>query len=524
MSTSRPMRPLTTDVTIRRAGPGPGGWCDLVPGPGEPYQEPVPAGQSLACLWHLSDLHLCDAESPARMEYLDRFSDPDSPFRDLLGDVGTYRPQEILTVQVAAAMLDVVNAVTEGPVTGRPVDAVLLTGDLTDNAQSNELDWYCRLVEGGTISPRSGHPQLSSWVGATDPCTWDERYWHPDGPPAGVEPDLPTRRFGFPSMPGLVTAARRDVTSPGLPAPWISVHGNHDALLQGTVPADEDLRALAAGSQRVVGLAAGDLPAVAAEAIAPTGPARYVHAVSSPRRPIVPDPARALLGPTDFAHATRKGSPAERVRNYFSVDAGQVRVIALDTVNPHGGWQGSLDSDQLAWLVRTLHAARDQYVVVASHHPSPTLTNPYAPAGSLPRVLGPEVVAVLLAHRNVVAWIGGHVHHHAARRHGDDRHGFWELTTASLIDWPQQSRVVELIRVHDRGRPEIAIVSTVADHAGPIPWRAASLADPHGLASISRVLAANDYRLRGTSLRGLRLESSAAVRNTVWRLPDPMAS
>ena len=60
---------------------------------------------------------------------------------------------------------------------------------------------------------------------------------------------------------------------------------------------------------------------------------------------------------------------------------GRLRLIALDTVNPHGGWQGSLDETQFAWLCDELDAAADRHVVIASHHPSFTLTNDYAPDG-----------------------------------------------------------------------------------------------------------------------------------------------
>ena len=69
---------------------------------------------------------------------------------------------------------------------------------------------------GGTISPRSGDDARSSWVGATDAATWDERYWHPDGPPAGVEPDRPTPpvRLSDDSRASS-EAARRDVTLAG---------------------------------------------------------------------------------------------------------------------------------------------------------------------------------------------------------------------------------------------------------------------------------------------------------------------
>lgn len=516
--TDRALPGTTTDRTIHRGDASPLGWRELGYGEGEPHQQPVPSGEPLAVLWHLSDLHVCDAESPGRQEYLDRFSDPDSEYREELGDIGTYRPQEILTVQVAATMVATVNGHRHGPASGAPVDAVLLTGDVTDNAQRNELAWYQGVVAGGTVVPASGDPLRSSWVGSTA-APWDERYWHPDGAPAGSEPDRPTRVYGYPGIPGLVEAARRPVESPGFAMPWITVHGNHDLLLQGTVPADAGTRALVTGDARITGLAPGQTPLIVHEAIPRTGPARYTHEDSSPRTPIAADPRRDFVDDGTFAEVTRD---AEGPR-WFARDVGALRLIALDTVNPHGGWQGSIDDEQLAWLRAELEAARHRYVVIASHHPSPTLTNDWAPDGAPRRVLGEELVATLLAHRNVIAWIAGHIHAHAALRHGDATGGFWEVTTSSLIDWPQQGRILEFLRVQDAGTPEIAIVSTVVDHAGSPSWDAGALDDPANLASISRALAANDYRLRESSLRGLVLDSSPEVRNVVWRVPDPLA-
>jgi metallophosphoesterase (TIGR03767 family) len=521
----RAARGLATDTTrarIERGPDGPGGWRDLRGEVGEHYQQEPPSGEVLGCIWHLSDIHLCDAESPARLEYLDRYSDPDSPHRDDLGDIGTYRPQEALTVQVAVAMVEAVNANQHGPTTGAPIGAVLLTGDLTDNAQLNELSWYQRVVEGGVISPRSGAPELSSWVGATDPRTWDERYWHPDGPPSGVEPDRPTRVFGYPAIPGLVAAARADVTSPGLALPWISVYGNHDGLLQGTVPIDDELRALAVGGWRIAGLPEGATPLLTAAAIAAIGPASYVHDGTSPRVAVAPDPARVLVEGNEFARTTRPEA-GDDATLYFARDLGRLRVIALDTINPYGGWQGSLSRSQFEWLVRELDDSSDRYVVITSHHPSPTLLNAHRAAGAEERVLGAEVVSTLLAYPHVIAWIAGHVHFHAAIRHGDEERGFVELTTSSLIDWPQQGRILEFVRVADQGRREIAIISTVVDHAAPAEWSHGSLDDPVNLAAISRALAANDYRLREGSRRGLLLESSPEMRNVVWRVPDPFA-
>ena len=507
----------TTARTIVRGSATAAGWRMLEYGPAEGRLEPAPSGEVVGCLWHLSDPHVCDCESPARLEYLDRYSDPDSAYREELGDIGTYRPQEALTVHVAVTMVATVNASTIGPTTASPVDAVVITGDLTDNAQRNELDWYQAVLEGGTIAPRSGG-QGSSWVGATNSDAWDERYWHPDGSPAGFERDRPTRLFGYPTIPRLVEASRADVRSPGLAIPWLSVYGNHDGLAQGTVPVDDVLRELARGSARITGLPSGLMPRAVAEAISEVGPARYLQDDTSPRIEIAPDPARAFTASGEFAGVTRGhvGAP-----NYFVSDLGDLRVVALDTINPHGGWQGSLDEEQLDWLDTELSAAQGRYVVIASHHPSPTLVNAYAPTGAGPRVLGPRVVSLLLEHSNVIAWLAGHVHFHAAGYHGNDQRGFWELTTASLIDWPQQGRILEFVRVRDRGRPQIAIVSTVVDHGAPPQWSASALSDVANLASISRSLAANDYRLRAGSLRGLRLHSAPDVRNVVWRAPDP---
>jgi len=509
----------TLDVTISRGLEGPGGWQDLTTAAGEAHLGPIPPGQSLGCLWHLSDLHLCDAESPARLEYLDRLADPDSPYRAELGDVGTYRPQEILTAHVAVAMVETVNACRVGPVTGAKVDGVVITGDLTDNAQGNELHWYQRIVEGGTVSPRSGDPMASSWVGSRQ-APWDERYWHPDGPPPGEQSDLPTRVHGYPQIPGLVEAARDDLHSPGLAVPWISVPGNHDALLQGTVPADDRLRFLAVGSERITGLPAGVDPLSTHEAIPGTGPARYLDDERSPRTPIPADPARVLLADGEFAEVTR-GEPDGPA--YFAADLQALRIIVLDTVNPHGGWQGSIDAAQLDWLAAELEAARDRYVVVASHHPSPSMTNDWAPPGAPPRIMGSQVVDLLLEHPQVIAWLAGHIHAHGFIVHGRDGNGFVELTTASLIDWPQQGRILEFVRTTVQGRACIAIISTVMNHLAPVDWRAGDLGDHRRLAAISRALAANDYQLRDGSIRSLILESFPEARNNSWLIADPHA-
>ncbi|QTE28171.1 metallophosphoesterase [Pengzhenrongella sicca] len=518
----------TAERTLAPAAPGALGWRDLEPAPGETHHGSPPraGGRVLAALVHLSDLHLCDAESPARQEHLDHLGDPGGPYAPRLGRIGTYRPQEILTVQVAVAALRSVHRLDSAPLTGAPLDALVVTGDLTDNAQRNELRWYTELLAGRAVTPRSGDPARSSWVGAPS-TVWRPYFWHPDGSPDAGPADLPTLRYGYPQVPGLVEAARAAVRSPGAPVPWYSVHGNHDALLQGTVAPDGALHRLAIGSARVVGLGPRQTPLVALEAAAPQGPARYALDPAAPRERVVADPERALLGAGEFdaTHASRGAGQHGPGRvagagNAWACDVGQVRLIAIDTVNPHGGWQGSLDETQLQWLAERLDEANDRYVVVASHHPSWTLTNAFAPPGAPRRVLADEVLALLLDHPGVLAWVAGHVHAHSRLWHpAPDRDGgLLEVTTSSLIDWPQQFRVLELVR---EPGGTIAVASTVVDHRGGPGPGGGAIEEQDTLASLSRTLAANDYRARDDPRLLAAAAGRPSDRNAVWRMPDP---
>jgi len=173
-------------------------------------------GEVIAAIAHLSDLHLCDAESPARQEYLFRHSLPGAPYRRHLDHVGGFRPQEFLTAPVAIQMIDAINAVGSGVATGRPFDAAIITGDITDNAQQNEFDWYRRIVGGGEVLAISGDPTESSWVGAPA-AVFHESYWHPERHPNGT--DLWVDRFGFPFVDGVLAASRQRLSSRGLDAP-----------------------------------------------------------------------------------------------------------------------------------------------------------------------------------------------------------------------------------------------------------------------------------------------------------------
>ena len=119
--------------------------------------------------------------------------------RDVVGYIGTYRAQEILTTQVLASMVDAINEIEKGPLTNSKIEAVVVTRDMTDNAQKNEANWYINTLNGGQVKPVSGNKEKSEWVGSFN-VDYDVCYWHPDGAPNGKELDRPIAKFGFPKI------------------------------------------------------------------------------------------------------------------------------------------------------------------------------------------------------------------------------------------------------------------------------------------------------------------------------------
>ena len=67
--------------------------------------------------------------------------------------------------------------------------------------------------------------------------------------------------------------------------------------------------------------------------------------------------------------------------------------------------------------------------------------------------------------------------------------GFWEITTASCIDFPQQQQLIELV---DNRDGTMSVFTTAMDHASDAVWAAGDYSQ-RGLASLSRQLSANDW-------------------------------
>ena len=513
----------TTARTLTKGPAGRGGYRPLVVSPGEQHTlrtdlgiEPsagrVGRRKALIAFAQLSDVHVVDAQSPMRVEFTDRVDDP-SPLPPTGVFTSAYRPHEMLTGQIADAMVRQLNAIGRGPVTGKPLALAIQTGDNSDNSQANEVRWNIDLLDGGSVRVDSG--DLARYEGVADDnfLYYDPAYWHPHGTPALRKDDVMRSRYGFPVVPGLLGAARRTFTATGLDMPWFTAFGNHDGLAQGNFPLTLQLNQVATGPLKLVSAPGGLSPSELLAALQSgdvLGVIRSLALTPAVRR-VTPDAGRRLLSRREVveAHFHTTSTPVghgftaeNRAQGtaYYTFDRGRCRFVVLDTVNPNGYADGSLDATQFAWLEQVLADSADRVVMVFSHHTSSTMTNALVGTGgdTEQRVTGPAVLERLLGHREVVAWINGHTHRNQVTAHTrPEGGGLWEINTASHIDWPQQSRLIE---VADNRDGTLSIFTTMVDHAGPPTG--GSTTDAPALAGLGRELAANDPQNRTDSGRG----------------------
>jgi metallophosphoesterase (TIGR03767 family) len=501
------------------------GWRPLTLDKHEGYQgdTPTAVSRSLINIVHVTDTHICDAQSPARVEYLDRFADPHHPLSKKIGSlVGTYRAQESLTTQVLESAIQSINRIEITPITKRKIDVVLVTGDVTDNAQQNELSWFTTLLNGGMVRPDSGNRSL--WEGVGGSLFYSPFFWHPHGTPKSEIESYPVSLYGFPIIPELLDAVRDPFYASGLNAYWLAVHGNHDALLQGTVVPDEMLRSEAVKNRKIFELE-DEEALIALSNVTEVGPASYPVSDKVISVEVSPDQSRDFLQPESwngnfYREDEDNGITMDEIgtsKRYWRKDFEAITILALDTVNPNGGWQGSIDQAQMNWLEDELESLRHKYVVITSHHPLHDLINGYSLTDI--RVLRDEIEALLMRHPQVIAWVCGHSHRNRMTYFGPDHHhGFWQIETSSLIDWPQQCRIIEIFTDQF---DQVWIANTAINHLGTIlpDYDRPKLDEVQDLAGLSRALAANDWQRRSGEFSIDKNEGSLFDRNGIVVLP-----
>jgi len=392
----------------------------------------VSGGRRLGLLAHLTDAHVIDEESPARVPFLRRLGPPFN---------STFRPQEALSKRVLAGAMSSISGL--GP------DAVIQGGDLIDNAQHNELAWAQALLRGGPVDPRSGSPAYEGVQSAANP---DPFYYRPD--------------VDAPRHPGLLAAAVRPFTGPGTTAPVYAVLGDHDVLVQGVLPPSPQTRAIALGSSAVWDLPSGlTLPAglslspAGTQAPSPDSLARpglleelIERLRAAPSVTVAPDPMREELSLGGVLDALRAGggSGSGPLLDY-SFDVGErLRVVVLDLVRREGGSGGLVHAGQARRLEAELAAAGGRWVIVVSHQPLASSAG------------GETLLAVLDRDPRVLCALSGHTHRNRITPRPGPGGGYWLISTCSLIDWPQQLRA---LRVIEHGPGRATIETWMIDHA-----------------------------------------------------------
>jgi hypothetical protein len=215
-----------------------------------------------------------------------------------------------------------------------------------------------------------------------------------------------------------------------------------------------------------------------------------------------------------------------------------LRFVVLDTVTDECGSafcsEGSVDDAQFEWLKGEIDAAegRGHYVIVFSHHTLRTIRFPSTDPTEQPIHYGQRVdrrspgnpqspspaetlEELYCKHPAVIGHVAGHEHANYVERFdcADDdpppitcavvascpNPHFWHISTAAHIDFPQQARMIELIKLDG----EMSFVLTMLDHDGPAnPGGQPPPREDHAhapdditrLAGIGREIAYNDYQ------------------------------
>ena len=257
----------------------------------------------------------------------------------------------------------------------------------------------------------------------------------------------------------------------------------------------------------------------------------------------------------------RPGSARRNNDGYYAFNPRPgLKFIVYDSITDECGTvvcaEGSVDDEQYDWMEREISTAAEagEYVLLFSHHTLRTTrfpsTDPTEFNGPLaqphygerfdrkdgpPTPIRPDSATFVdtledlyCRYPNVLANVTGHEHENYVLRHDCEdpqqqpaRNQFWEISTAAHIDFPQQSRMIELVENSDQ---TLSLVLTILDHDGPAnpggsksdDGGQGSAGDSVGrLASIAREIAYNDYQ----GSRGAR--GDREDRNVIVKLDKP---
>lgn len=373
--------------------------------------------QLLTRFAHISDAQIVDEESPARLTSFAQYSG------------SAWRPQEAYSVHLLDGMVRTINKIH---VAQHSIDFVVHTGDATDNVQLNELRWFISALDGGLIDPSSGPD---------------------DRDPAAMPDPLLDPHHIFEAQ-GLY---QNSVHGPAETIQWYNLFGNHDRFAVGVFPIVDflGLRISPMPLNFLTGLIIPfNLNPIGRLSLSPISPANPgpppvinlpIVVESNLDRRYVSNPEYIAAHLQSSTSPTGHGFDLQHpLQSWYSISpVPGLRLIALNSATPMIVKptliysEGAISPQQLFFLKCELEKAQqnNEVVIVATHHP----------IDSLEPVLGTSLTAysfqkLLNKYPCVKLHLAGHWHQNVVI----DRGGYLEIITGSIIDAPQQGRVIEI--------------------------------------------------------------------------------
>lgn len=389
----------------------------------------------------MSDIHIVDMQSATQPLFFGEKPDP--------GMQSAYTGSMLYSTQTFNTAIRSVNQLNKTS----QIDFGIFLGDAVNNAQKNELEMYLDVIEGRLVNPNS-NPST----------TYTTEYTQP-------------------------------FKAEGLDVPWYQVLGNHDHFWEGSQSFTDKVQKAAIGDTIMKqGLGQGTQSTegnvVYGGTIDPATPygkivmSGYATPGDEINHKIVPNVERQIITGKDFinmiprGHGLKLDTTKDPLGCYTLQPKADVPVtlIVLDntadqeqkftdrsaTAAGTNAALSFLSNDKLVWLKKQMDQAQaaNKLIVVATHIPL-GIEQMWSSSSEVSRK---TFVETLNSYPNMALLLAGHRHLNTVTLFpkADKTDGFWQVETASLRDFPQQFKMIN-INVNNNGT-----VSIFANSVDPI--------------------------------------------------------